>query len=109
MNVSASFIYTMLGKPGKVQAELDASPTFALGMPAIAGHGSCKPDSSGADWFQCAQGTIGCPRVHDGRTPHCIACTAATRVALILDLDADAAPPCPFEHDPPVLGVSAHG
>jgi hypothetical protein len=47
----------------------------------------CKPDSSGANWFRCAQGTVGCPRIHDGRTPHCIACTAGD----------------PCGHNPPVL------
>lgn len=54
---------------------------------------SCKPDSTGANWFQCHHGTIGCPRIHDGRTPHCIACTEGTQ--------------CEFHHNPPELEMSA--
>jgi hypothetical protein len=50
---------------------------------------ACKPDSSGADWFMCPLGTVGCPISHGGRTPHCIACTEGT--------------PCRFDHDPPAL------
>lgn len=49
----------------------------------------CRPDSSGAGWFQCARGTVGCPYIHDGRTPHCIACANGTS--------------CAYRHDPPVL------
>lgn len=50
---------------------------------------ACRPDSTGANWFQCANGTIGCPYIHNGRTPHCIACGNGT--------------PCEYRHDPPVL------
>lgn len=50
---------------------------------------TCLPDSSGANWFQCALGTVGCPRVHDLVTPHCIACAAGG--------------PCPWGHDPPAV------
>lgn len=34
----------------------------------------CQPDSSGADWFECARGTVGCPRVHDRVQPTCRHC-----------------------------------
>lgn len=50
----------------------------------------CRPDSSGADWFMCSRGTVGCPFVHDGLTPHCIECAAGF-------------PPCKWAHDPPAL------
>ena len=49
----------------------------------------CLPDSSGADWFKCHRGTVGCPYVHDGMLPHCIECQAGG--------------PCRFEHDPPAV------
>lgn len=52
----------------------------------------CKPDSSGANWFMCPRGTVGCPIMHDGLTPHCIACTAGE--------------PCEWEHDPPGLEMT---
>lgn len=52
----------------------------------------CRPDSSGADWFQCARGTVGCPRCHDGLTPHCIECSAGG--------------PCRYGHDPPAVEVT---
>lgn len=50
---------------------------------------ACRPDSSGADWFRCSHGTIGCPRVHDLLTPHCIECAAGVS--------------CGWDHDPPAL------
>ena len=53
----------------------------------------CRPDSSGADWFRCSNGTVGCPRIHGGRTPHCIACASAT--------------PCRYQHNPPALEEAA--
>jgi hypothetical protein len=37
---------------------------------------SCKPDSTGADWFVCYHGTTGCPICHDGMTPYCRDCAA---------------------------------
>lgn len=40
-------------------------------------------------WLMCSRGTVGCPHVHDGRTPHCIECAAGE--------------PCRFAHDPPCL------
>lgn len=46
----------------------------------------CRPDSSGADWFVCPRGTIGCPICHDGLTPHCRECAAGA---------------CSFGHEPP--------
>jgi hypothetical protein len=55
----------------------------------------CKPDSTGADWFACSRGTVGCPYVHDHRSPHCIACEAGE--------------PCRFRHDPPVLEEARRG
>lgn len=36
----------------------------------------CKIDGQGNHWFKCAKGTVGCPKIHGDRTPHCIACTA---------------------------------
>lgn len=53
------------------------------------GSALCRPDSSGANWFKCAHGTVGCPRVHDLLTPHCIECTAGGE--------------CGWGHEPPVL------
>jgi len=53
---------------------------------------NCLPDSSGADWFMCHRGTVGCPRIHDGLTPHCIECAAGG--------------PCGWDHEPPVLEVT---
>ena len=53
----------------------------------------CKPDSSGANWFRCHRGTVGCPRIHDGLTPHCIACVAGES--------------CEWEHEPPALEITA--
>jgi hypothetical protein len=41
---------------------------------------SCRIDSwvqnGGTAWFQCQRGTVGCPVIHDGFTPHCIQCAA---------------------------------
>lgn len=37
---------------------------------------SCRIDGQGNHWFACAYGTVGCPVIHNDRTPHCIACTA---------------------------------
>jgi hypothetical protein len=34
----------------------------------------CRIDTQSYHWFQCSRGTVGCPVIHDGRTPHCIAC-----------------------------------
>jgi hypothetical protein len=51
----------------------------------------CRPDSSGVNWFQCANGTVGCPHIHNGRTPHCIACTnddpCKYHIAPVLEMD----------------------
>lgn len=52
---------------------------------------SCRADSTGADWFTCARGTVGCPRIHDDRTPHCTGCLAGD---------------CRFAHDPPAVEMS---
>lgn len=35
----------------------------------------CRIDSQAHRWFKCSRGTAGCPLIHEGRTPHCIACT----------------------------------
>jgi hypothetical protein len=53
---------------------------------------SCKIDSQSNHWFKCSRGTVGCPRIHDDRTPHCIACTAGEY--------------CKFHDDDPVLEMS---
>lgn len=52
----------------------------------------CHIDQQPNHWFQCALGTVGCPRIHNGRTPHCIKCTNGE--------------PCEF-HDEPALEMSA--
>ena len=36
----------------------------------------CRVDTQPNHWFQCANGTVGCPIMHDGIEPHCIACAA---------------------------------
>lgn len=51
---------------------------------------SCRPDSSGSDWFRCTRGTVGCPKTHDGLVPHCIACQAGE----------------PCHHDPPAVEMT---
>jgi hypothetical protein len=55
----------------------------------------CRIDSwilnGGSAWFECHRGTIGCPRIHDGFTPHCIACAAGT---------------CEYGHEPPALEMT---
>lgn len=56
---------------------------------------SCKPDSSGANWFMCHLGTVGCPRVHEGLIPHCIECAAGG--------------PCRYQHDPPAVERPCRG
>lgn len=52
---------------------------------------TCRIDTQPNHWFQCARGTVGCPFIHGGRTPHCIACAAGE--------------PCPY-HAEPVLEMS---
>jgi hypothetical protein len=52
---------------------------------------TCRVDTQSNHWFQCALGTVGCPHVHNGRTPHCIECAAGG--------------PCRYQHDPPELEV----
>lgn len=61
-------------------------------MSALPMSDRCKPDSCGTNWFRCHLGTIGCPRIHDGLTPHCIACQTGQ--------------PCAFGHDPPGVEMS---
>jgi len=34
----------------------------------------CHIDSQPHHWFRCALGTKGCPIIHDGVEPYCIAC-----------------------------------
>jgi hypothetical protein len=41
-----------------------------------AGMTGCRIDGQGNHWFRCHRGTVGCPVIHDGLTPHCIACAA---------------------------------
>ena len=57
---------------------------------------SCRVDSwvlnGGTAWFQCSRGVVGCPVIHDGLTPHCIACAAGE--------------PCRYNHEPPALEMT---
>ena len=53
----------------------------------------CRPDSSGANWFMCSRGTVGCPICHDGLTPHCIECT-------------DPSLTCRYGHEPPAVEMT---
>ena len=75
-------VNTFAGSPaGEEQDPRNAgSPQAGVAPPSDARRPSspCKPDSTGADWFACARGTIGCPRIHDGLTPHCLACAHGT-------------------------------
>lgn len=55
-------------------------------MESPRGTSDCRRDSTGADWFVCHRGTIGCPRVHDSVTPHCRECETHS---------------CSWGHEPP--------
>jgi hypothetical protein len=52
----------------------------------------CRIDGQGNHWFACTHGTVGCPVIHNGRTPHCIACTAGE--------------PCRYQHGAQGLEMS---
>lgn len=72
--------------------ELKEWPTSIWHSRTIVLDEGCRVDTQPNHWFRCHRGTVGCPRIHDGLTPHCMACAAGEE--------------CPYKHDPPALEES---